>query len=363
MKFKVGDKVKFLNDTGGGIVSKIISSSLVNVAIEDGFDIPTLTSDLLKMESSGKVANMFDEDFNVELSEKQQETNVKDNDQEPEDERVSRLRNLSFRVKNEAGIYLAYVPHDQKWMVTGALEIYLVNHTEYDLIYSLFLEEEAGTYTGIDYDIVPARSKILIETIEREDLEKWLKGIVQFMFHKDHPEKILMPASARFTIKPVRLINEDSYKETEFIEERSVLYSLASLSSQTFVAESDGKAAQQSISQKKATEVKPQELIDKHRTGPHDAVVDLHIGELVTNIAGMSSHDMLTFQINYFSRCLENAITNNYRKVTFIHGVGNGALKNAIIKKLKEYEGLENHSASLAKFGVGAIDVVIRPLL
>jgi dsDNA-specific endonuclease/ATPase MutS2 len=51
---------------------------------------------------------------------------------------------------------------------------------------------------------------------------------------------------------------------------------------------------------------------------------------------------------------------NEYEKVTFIHGVGNGVLKNAIIKALDEYEGTQNRMASMSKFGVGAIDVLIR---
>ena len=44
MKFKVGDRVKFLNENGGGVVSKIVSPSMVNVAIEDGFEIPSISS-------------------------------------------------------------------------------------------------------------------------------------------------------------------------------------------------------------------------------------------------------------------------------------------------------------------------------
>jgi hypothetical protein len=63
MKFQVGDKVKFLNTKGGGIVSKIITPTLVNVMIEDGFEIPTITSELIKIEPQGKAERMFDEDF------------------------------------------------------------------------------------------------------------------------------------------------------------------------------------------------------------------------------------------------------------------------------------------------------------
>jgi hypothetical protein len=35
-------------------------------------------------------------------------------------------------------------------------------------------------------------------------------------------------------------------------------------------------------------------------------------------------------------------------------------LKNAIIKALENFEGVNNRMASMSKFGVGAIDVIIR---
>ena len=105
--------------------------------------------------------------------------------------------------------------------------------------------------------------------------------------------------------------------------------------------------------------VKPEAPIDKHRTAAGEAVVDLHIGELVDNILGMSSHDMFTLQMDYFKKMLDSAIAADYSKVTFIHGVGNGVLKNAIVAELKNYQNTQNRMASIAKFGVGAIDVLI----
>ena len=37
---KVGDKVKFLNDVGGGTVTGFLNKNMVNVENEDGFEIP-----------------------------------------------------------------------------------------------------------------------------------------------------------------------------------------------------------------------------------------------------------------------------------------------------------------------------------
>ena len=60
MKFNLGDRVKFLNQSGGGVISKIISPMMANVMTPDGFEIPTLSSELIKVDKSGKVASMFD---------------------------------------------------------------------------------------------------------------------------------------------------------------------------------------------------------------------------------------------------------------------------------------------------------------
>ncbi len=39
MRFKVGDKVKFLNENGGGKVVAIVDSKLVKVETDDGFEL------------------------------------------------------------------------------------------------------------------------------------------------------------------------------------------------------------------------------------------------------------------------------------------------------------------------------------
>jgi len=356
MKFKVGDKVKFLNESGGGVVSKVISSKLVNIAIEDGFDIPTLCSDLVKIEPESKADEMFDEEFNVNIE--------KDNSEKEIETRTVSIGNFSEKGTNIPGVYLAFVPHDQQWLITGMLDIYLINHTGYDILFSLFLKSDKGTYSGIDYDVIGSASMLLLDTTDREDIEKWKEGIIQILFHKDKSSGILLPASSDFKIKSSKLNKETNYIDSSFIDKKAFIITISELSSMQLVSsnKTELKKDQPEIAEKKAEEVKIEILIDKHKTAPKEAVVDLHIGELIENISELESKDMLQIQKDYFVKCLESAIENNYHKVTFIHGVGNGILKNTIIKILKDYEDIGNRSASLAKFGVGAIDVLIRPV-
>jgi len=48
MNFNIGDKVRFLNDVGGGVVSKVIDDQTVMIIDEDGFDNEYPISQLVK---------------------------------------------------------------------------------------------------------------------------------------------------------------------------------------------------------------------------------------------------------------------------------------------------------------------------
>lgn len=358
MKFKVGDRVKFLNESGGGVVSKIVSPSMVNVAIEDGFEIPVMIGELLKIELEAPVdspKHMFREDYNISINP------VAEPVYENDDRNIQLTGNSSKGTLAE-GIYFAFVPHDQKWLITGLLDLYLVNHTKFDILYSLFLEKEEAGFKGFDYGSVNASSMVLLDSIEREELGAWEKGIVQVLFHNDAGRHILSPGNSNFKIKTTRFYQEGNYKDSEIMEGKAILISLLPLSAQISIVQSDVPIKDEPPESMvtKSKNVEPEHIIDKHKTSPHEAVVDLHIYELVDDYEKLESVEMLKIQVNYFTKCLENAIANKFRKVTFIHGVGTGVLKTAIKEILKDYPGIEIQDASMRQFGYGATDVVIR---
>lgn len=349
MKFKVGDKVKFLNETGGGVVSKIVSGGLVYVATEDGFELPISSGEIIKMEDESKAGKMFSEDFNVDLEKMRSESAA-------EAPKAGRIRAAAEVSK---GYYLAFVPADQQWFITGDMNIRLINHSGNDILYNLLLRDEDGDYFGFDYGSVEAHSSVEVDTIDREGLPGWTDGLLQILTHSE--ENAFLPLQCNFHIKASRFSSEGSYQDSGLIREKAILYKLADLKNLRIVP---GKKQETKVIEEpvivEAKEHQKESLIGKHAVGPYAAVVDLHIGEIVNNIAGLSSHDMFRLQIDYFHRTLKSAMENNFKKVTYIHGIGNGVLKNAILKELEEFEGIENKSASLAEYGHGAVDVLIH---
>lgn len=47
MDLKVGDRVRFINDVGGGTITRIIDRLTVAVMNQDGFEIPVLESEII----------------------------------------------------------------------------------------------------------------------------------------------------------------------------------------------------------------------------------------------------------------------------------------------------------------------------
>ena len=61
----------FPHKINGSIVTKIVSSQIVNVTDDTGFDIPTLVKDLIKVEPMQGAGKLFEQDIDVEVPAKQ----------------------------------------------------------------------------------------------------------------------------------------------------------------------------------------------------------------------------------------------------------------------------------------------------
>lgn len=60
-KFQIGDKVKFLNSIGGGVVTKI-TADLIFVRDNTGFDMPMPANELIRMADMSGVGKVFNQD-------------------------------------------------------------------------------------------------------------------------------------------------------------------------------------------------------------------------------------------------------------------------------------------------------------
>lgn len=345
---KPGDKVKFLNASGGGVVTRIIDHRTVSVMIEEGFEIPTMVSELIRIDRVEPAARFFEESYKV--PKRSEEDDEEEETEEPADDRISPLPSSVTRSRKSEDIYLAFVPQDQKWLITGPVDVWLVNNSSFDVLYNIFTRTPLGHYAGADYGSIFPDSKLLVASLNLEQLSHWTEGCLQFLFHKEQSEKVLPPFNSEFSIEGKKFHKEGSYREHPVVRARAIVVKLLSLSDFLLPGSSEAEPAA-----KGAGGERP--LIDRHRVAPREAVVDLHIHELVEDPVNLEGSEILDFQRNYFLKCLDSARANHYRKVVFIHGIGNGILRAVLTDLLKKQEGIEFFDAPLALYGAGAIDV------
>ncbi len=96
----------------------------------------------------------------------------------------------------------------------------------------------------------------------------------------------------------------------------------------------------------------------KERNAPK-MEVDLHIEKLVKQTKGLGHYDMLNIQLETAKRQLEFAMHKGIQKVVFIHGVGEGVLKEELLFLFKKYERVQFYEAEYRKYGLGATEVYI----
>ncbi len=101
-----------------------------------------------------------------------------------------------------------------------------------------------------------------------------------------------------------------------------------------------------------------QKIQRKQRSAP-TMEVDLHIHKLVERSGRLSNYEMLNIQLDTARGQLEFAIKKRISKMVFIHGVGQGVLREELYTLLRRYDGVRFYDANFKKYGAGATEVYI----
>ena len=90
-------------------------------------------------------------------------------------------------------------------------------------------------------------------------------------------------------------------------------------------------------------------------------IIDLHADEVLETTAGMNSADILHYQMDIFKKTMAENKKNKGQKIIFIHGKGEGVLRQALIHELNyRYKSCTYQDASFQEYGYGATQVTIR---
>ena len=181
---KIGDKVRFLSEVGGGRVSGFQGKNIVLVEDEDGFEIPMQVKDVILVPSG--------EEEHKEVKEVREVKEVKE---VREDKPITfKPKPLERREGERLNLYLSFLPDDVKEISSTGFESYLVNDSNYYMQVSL-LSADGASWRLRFCGVVEPNSKLFVEAFDRSQVNDLERLCVQTIAWKQDKPFSLKPAT------------------------------------------------------------------------------------------------------------------------------------------------------------------------
>ncbi len=417
---KIGDKVRFLNEVGGGIVAGFEGKNVVLVTDEDGFDVPMLRSQVVVIETNENNRVIKPQ------TTPQAPSKVRFLEDGVEDDPAARPVSYQPKAAERKGgdllnVCLAFVPENSRELSGTRFEGYLINDSNY-YVSAVFANNEGAAWHLRWQGIIEPNTKQLLETFDRSvlnDLERLSVQLVAWKQDKPYQMKPAVGVELRLdTVKFYKLhvfqpspffrepalvydiVRDDRPIKQVFVEAEEVLDAMRGMEhaeahepeqtdesaetqqteipvtteipQRTRAEEREAlKAAKRALKEEiRAQRAKEQAekalrspLFSKKTQQPHtDNVieVDLHIDALLDHTEGLSPSVLMNTQLTEFRIIMERNIRKHGQRIVFIHGKGDGTLREALIKELRyRYRTCTYEDAPFQKYGHGATMVTI----
>ena len=222
---KIGDKVRFLSEVGGGRVSGFQGKDIVLVEDEDGFDVPMKINEVVVVGDEN-----YDTARMVEVKNKGAEVKsraTEDEGPEPAERPVTFKKKPEERSGGDKlSAYLAFVPMDLKELMQTRFESYFVNDSNYYMRYVYMTAENNSWQVRSTREVEP-NTKEFIEEFGREDLSELERACIQVIAYKKDKYFQLKPTvNALVNIDPVKFYKLHTFCENDFFEQPALIYTI-----------------------------------------------------------------------------------------------------------------------------------------
>ena len=363
MSVKIGDRVRFLNTLGGGTVKKI-DSGIAHVEDDDGFVTPVLLKEIVVVAPAVPSGGTFSPVAQTIVD--SIEWNTPPAEPEPHEHELPPFEETPEGEK--LNVVITFIPQDIHRLSETGYETYIVNDSNYWLsfIYMSRGRNDDEWILRATNTIEPG-TQLFLEDVDKSQLNTLERIRVQILAYKqDKPFTAKVPYDIEERLDVTKFLKLHCFRPSIYFDEDVLMVELIKNDKSVRMREAvDANALRDGMMEKKNADMRPAARRIKKRPIENDPlaplVVDLHIEELVDNTRGMSAADMLNRQIDEFRAVMDQHRAHKGKKIVFIHGKGEGVLRNALLKELNhQYKGNIVQDASFREYGFGATQVIIR---
>lgn len=220
MELKIGDKVRFINECGGGIVKGFRGKDTVLVEDGDGFEIPMTIGNCVAVETDR---------YNFERKsvgekrkpqrDEQPSAPKQDDEKTPAIEELKPLFIPERREGEKLNVFLCFAPVDIREISTTVIETYLVNDSNYALAYT-YCTIGSGNLQLRSTGIVEPNTKLFIEEFTRDklnEMEHLNMRLIPYKTSKPFLRKPICDVDVR--LDPVKFFKLHTFADSPFFAE------------------------------------------------------------------------------------------------------------------------------------------------
>lgn len=270
---------------------------------------------------------------------------------------------------NLLNVVLGFEAINPKEMSHSDYEASLVNDSNYYLYFTFLTatDDAPESWTTRYAGVVEPNIQVLLGTFTPHDVSGFDRLAVQFVaFKRRAAFEPKAPVSVSYKVDTTKFFKLHCFRQNMYFDAPVLAFPIVSDDKPCNAPRPQVNAAelQREMRRKNAVDTRRpvRRRVERHADNPNEPlVVDLHISELVDNTRGLSNADMLNLQIDRFREVMRQNMRHVGRRIIFIHGKGEGVLRQALMKELSHmFKGHDVQDASFREYGYGATQVTIR---
>lgn len=344
---QIGDIVRYLNAVGGGRITRIEGN--IAYVDEDGFETPILVKECVVVTPAAPKAK----------TESKYVAPTTINEQP----KLTKIDEVEETASGEMlNIVLAYEPAELKHLNTTSYDAYLVNDSNYYLYFTYLTRSDSGQWSTRYAGIVEPNIQILLGEVSHNDLPDMDRIAVQYIaFKRDKEFALKAPVAVEYRLDTTKFFKLHCFHDNEYFDKPVIAFNIVKNDIPQRSMVIDSSMLEDALKAKRHADRPTRRPVEKKHRRPDVIEVDLHINQLLDSTAGMSPSDMLNVQIDEFRKVMDANINKKGQKIVFIHGKGEGVLRNALSKELNyRYKHCDVQDASFREYGFGATQVTIK---
>lgn len=354
---KIGDTVRYLNAVGGGRVVRIDGD--MAFVDDDGFETPVLVRECVVISHASAFAK---EPVHKATAPKAQF-------QKEDTPAPTKLPVVETKGGDVLNLVLGFEPENIRALSQTTFNAYLVNDSNYYIYIAVMSRASDDTSWTLRYDglVEPNIQEFLFE-LTAADLSHFDRLEVQYMaFKRDRKFESKTPGRIELKVDTTKFARLHCFRPNPYFDTPVIAYDLAVNDRTASQPVYDAAAIAEGMA-KKERELRRQANAE-HKAANHasskmkgDVIeVDLHASAMFDTTDGLSPADILNFQIDRFAEVMNENLRRPGTRIVFIHGKGEGVLRQAIMKELSHrFKGHDVQDASFREYGFGATQVTIR---